>query len=344
MDGNRRPAIAWAMAAAIFGVVLGGYRAADATRDQAGRDLDIAMAVSRSHARTATTVRKGVVAIDCYRGPGVDAAGQKSAGREGYGAGLVVRTDGRILTALHVVAGAIRIQVRVADGRSFSASVFARDEEIDLALLRLDAEGLDLFVPPMGDDRAMEIGETVLAVGNPFGLPGSVSAGILSGRDRTNVVEENRAALLQTDAAINPGSSGGPLFNLRGEVVGLVNAILTRSGGDQGLAFAVPSRELAYSVPRMLRGEKVSRGWLGIQVRGNKTEPGIDVVTVVPGGPAAAGGLRSGDRIVRWESRDVANLTDLRPLIRTAAPGGKVAIEVLRGGKRQEFEILVGER
>ena len=149
---------------------------------------------------------------------------------------------------------------------------------------------------------------------------------------------------MQTDAAINPGSSGGPLFNLRGEVVGLVNAILTRSGGHQGLAFAVPSRELAYSIPRLLRGEKVTRGWLGIQVRSNKTEAGIDVVTVVPGGPASTGGIRSGDRIVRWQSREVSALTDLRPLIRTAAPGGKVAVEVVRGGKRQEFEILVGER
>ena len=284
MDGNRRTTIAWAMAAAILGVVFGGHRPADAKRDQARLDLDIAMAVSRSLARTASAVREGVVAIDSYRGPSVDAAGQRNAGSEGYGAGLVVRADGRVLTALHVVDKATRIQVRVADGRRFPATVFARDEETDLALLSLDAEGLDLYVPRMGDDQAMDIGETVLAVGNPFGLPGSVTAGILSGRGRTNVVENNRAALLQTDAAINPGSSGGPLFNLRGEVVGLVNAILTRSGGHQGLAFAVPSRELAYAIPRLLRGEKVTRGWLGIQVRSNKTEPGIDVVTVVPGG------------------------------------------------------------
>jgi serine protease Do len=332
------------MAAAILGVVFGGHRSADATRDPAERDLDVAMAVSRSHARTVAAVHKGVVAIDCYRGPRVDAAGKKSAGTEGYGAGLVVRADGRILTALHVVANSIRIQVRLHDGRSIPAKVIARDEGTDLALLALEAEGLDLLVPRMGDDQATEIGESVIAIGNPFGMADSASRGILSGRGRTNVVENNTAALLQTDAAINPGSSGGPLFNLRGEVIGLVNAILTRSGGHQGLAFAVPSRELAFSVPRLMRGEKVSRGWLGIQVRGNQTKSGIDVVTVVPGGPASEGGLRSGDRIVRWESRSIEELTDLRPLIRTAAPGGRVAVEVMRSGKRQEFEILVGTR
>jgi len=214
-------------------------------------------------------------------------------GRDGYGAGIVVRADGLILTAHHVVKGATALAIVFEDGEEHPGKLLAADEEIDVALVRTIAPGRTFTPVTFGVDAKLELGQALIAIANPFGLGLSVTRGILSARERRNVVGQNSAALLQTDAAINPGSSGGALVNLNGEVVGLIVAILTRTGGHQGIGFAVPTHELKRALPYLIRGEPVRRPWLGVRVA--QTDQGLRIRSVVPAGPASNAGLRAGD-------------------------------------------------
>ena len=307
-------------------------------------ELNLALAVSRTVARAAERARPFVVSIRCTKPPLMENGKAKNAGEEGYGAGVLVRRDGMVLTSLHVVEGGLSLHVRLADGRELPAKIHAEDASIDLALLKIDAADLDVPAAEFVDDSGVSVGETVLAIGNPYGLPGSVTTGVLSARGRRHVVAGNSAALLQTDAAINPGSSGGALVNLKGEVIGLVNAILTKTGGDQGVGFAVPSSELKFALPLLMAGKPVVRGWIGVHVatEGDGKE-GVRVLSVVPHGPAAKAGLVEGDRIVRWSARRVRDLDDLRGLIRTAAAGERVRVLVLRDGATRGLKLDVEE-
>jgi serine protease Do len=315
-----------------------------ATPSREVEELNLALAVSRTVARAAGRARPFVVSIRCTKPPVVENGKAKKAGEEGYGAGVLVRRDGMVLTSLHVVEGGFSLHVRLADGRELPAKIHAQDPSIDLALLKIDAPDLDLPAARLVDDSSVSVGETVLAIGNPYGLPGSVTTGVLSARGRRNVVAGNSAALLQTDAAINPGSSGGVLVNLKGEVIGLVNAILTKTGGDQGVGFAVPSSELRFALASMFDAKPVVRGWVGIHVatEGDGKE-GVRVLSVVPDGPAAKAGVAKGDRIVRWSARRVRNLDDLRGLIRTAAAGERVHVLILRNGETRGLKLDVEE-
>ncbi|MHC5050554.1 MAG: S1C family serine protease, partial [Planctomycetota bacterium] len=218
-------------------------------------------------------------------------------GRDGYGAGIVVRGDGLIMTALHVVKDATALAIVFEDGEEHPGKLLAADEEIDVALVRTVAPGRTFSPARFGSDAELELGESLVAIANPFGLGISVTRGILSARERRNVVGQNSAGLLQTDAAINPGSSGGALVNLNGELVGLIVAILTRTGGHQGIGFAVPAYELERALPYLLRGEPVRRPWLGVRV--TQTGQGLRIKSVVPAGPASNAGLRAGDTLLR---------------------------------------------
>jgi len=301
----------------------------DATKDPQRGDIDVAAAVSRAQAEAIERVLPSVVSVHAL----------SPAGEE-FGAGVVIQTSGAILTAHHVVRGATAIAVRTVDGVEYPARLAATDPQADLALLRVDAI---LPSAKLGRDDLVRIGETVLAVGNPFGLYGTVSRGVLSARGRRNVIHDNVAPLLQTDAALNPGSSGGALVNLRGEVVGLVTAIMTRNGGHQGAGFAVPASELRHALPYLLRGERVERSWLGVHIRVvGGVEEGLEIVKTTPGGPARKAGLRAGDVILRLNDERVSDVSCLRRILRITRVGQPIRIALRRGDRLFALTVTAG--
>lgn len=293
----------------------------DATLEQAASDLRIAQAVARSETRAVERVAASVVSIEALGAQG-----------EEFGSGIVVDPKGLLLTAMHVVRHAASITVTLDDRSEYAAEVIATDPATDLALLQVKAPGRRFTPAVLGRDEAVRLGETVFVVGNPFGLQGSVSRGILSGRDRRRVMPGLSAGLLQTDAPINPGSSGGALANLRGEVVGLVTAILSRNGTDQGVGFALPASELRYALPFLRRREPVQRAWIGVRVREvSGRDPGLLIVGTTAKGPAAAAGLRPGDVILGAAGRRIETLAQLRLLLRGSSIEKPLRLRIRRG-------------
>jgi len=293
----------------------------DATVEQAATDLEIALAAARTQTRAVERVAACVVSIESLGSQG-----------EEFGSGIVVDRKGLVLTALHVVRKATSITVTLADRSVYSAEMIASDPATDLALMRVKAPGRSFIPAVLGRDEALRLGEPLLVVGNPFGLAGSVSRGVLSGRDRRHVMPGQSAGLLQTDAPINPGSSGGALANLRGEVVGLVTAILSRNGSHQGVGFAVPAGELRYALAFLRRGEAVQRAWIGVSVRevGGRG-PGLLIVGTTAKGPARAAGLRPGDVILRAGETRIDTIRQLRLVLRSTAIGQPLQLRIRRG-------------
>ncbi|MFI5402979.1 MAG: S1C family serine protease, partial [Planctomycetota bacterium] len=285
--------------------------------------LRIAIAESRAVVHAAAGVRKSVVALRAL-----------GTGRDAYGTGIVVAPEGHVLTALHVVDGATAIAVILDDGEEFTGRIRAWDRSTDLALLEVVAKDRVFEPATLAPDHAIDVGETVVAVSNPFGLGTSVTRGVLSATDRRNVVDGQRAALLQTDAAINPGSSGGALVNLRGEVIGLITAIITRSGGHQGVGLAVPAHEIRRSLERLSKGEAAPHAWLGVRVRRDPVPgQGLKVLQVAPEGPAAAAGVRDGDILKSLEGRSLDHIEDLREALDGAKAGDCLSAELAREGE-----------
>lgn len=272
--------------------------------------------------------------------------------RMGLGSGFIISSDGYILTNNHVVEGADSVLVRMSDRREFTAEIIGTDPRSDLALLRIDASGLPMVKLDSKDD--LEVGEWVLAIGSPFGLDYSVSAGIVSAKGRSLPTErnENYVPFIQTDVAINPGNSGGPLFNLEGEVVGVNSQIFTRSGGSIGLSFAVPASVARNVVDQLKENGKVTRGWLGVTIQdvdknlaesfGLKRPGGALVVDVSPDGPAAKAGLQSGDIIVSFDGKDVPTSSSLPHIVGLVTPGSEVTVELVRNKKSLTRKVKVG--
>jgi len=267
------------------------------------------------------------------------------------GSGFIISADGYIVTNNHVVEGADKVTVNFGDSKSegLPAKIVGTDSETDLALLKVESSK-PLPVLAFGDSDAMEVGEWVVAIGNPFGLSNTVTAGILSakGRDIHSGPFDN---FLQTDASINPGNSGGPLLNMAGEVIG-INTAITANG--QGIGFAIPSN-LAEKVIKDLReGKKVSRGWLGVTIQdvnedvakalGLKDAKGALIGSTMPGEPADKAGLRAGDVIIRVDNADVSNASELTRSVAGLKPGTKAEVTVLRDGKEMKFSVTLGER
>ncbi len=255
------------------------------------------------------------------------------------GSGFLLGPEGYVVSNHHVVKDAQWIQVRLADGRLFDAELVGSDPDTDLALLRV-VDGTDLPSVVLGDSDRLEVGDWVVAIGNPFGLDRSVSHGLISAKERVLGVGP-LDDFIQTDALINPGNSGGPLFNMRGEVVGVNSAVISNA---QGIGFAVPINMVKDLLPNLLDNGHVERGWLGMTVVEEPGKHSAQVVDVYPGGPAAAAGLRSGDRVTTINGRPVDSYLQLLRKISLLAPGTLVRMGVQRGTAAREFTARVAER
>lgn len=276
---------------------------------------------------------------------------QPRVGAAGEGSGVIVDEAGFILTNTHVVSQATQVTVRLSDGRTSRARIIGADPLSDLAVLRIDAG--KLTPATWGDSGQLEVGDPVLAVGNPFGLAHTVTAGIVSAKDRRVDIEHaGYRDFLQTDAAVNPGNSGGPLVNLKGEVVGINTAIVGQA--YQGISFAIPSRLAQEVYNRLKTTGKVTRGWLGVAMQ-DLTEPlaeklgvpearGAIVASVVPDSPAKHAGIQRGDVIVKWGEHAIVDSNDLRSRVAQAKVDSKVPVTLYRDGQKREVTVAVSER
>jgi serine protease Do len=270
--------------------------------------------------------------------------------RPSAGSGFIVDPRGVILTNNHVVENAVNITVTLDDGRSFEAKVVGRDPLTDVALIRVTREVKDLPTVKLGDSDAMRVGDWVVAIGNPFGLSSSVSAGIVSATAR-NVRITRYDEFIQTDAAINPGNSGGPLFNMKGEVVGINTAIV---GGGSGIGFAVPSNLVKALVPQLEKAGRVTRGYLGVQIQdlnsnlaqalGVPEQRGAIITEISPGGPAARAALKVDDVVTQLNGQPVESSHALSRMVAIYQPGTEVTLRVYREGKPKELKVELGTR
>jgi serine protease Do len=279
------------------------------------------------------------------------AQGGRGEPRQGLGTGFIISADGFILTNAHVVAGFDDILVRLSDAkREFKAKVVGIDKRSDVALVKVDATGLP--VAKLGDSSKLEAGQWVAAIGSPFGFANTITAGIVSAKGRS-LPDEMYVPYIQTDVAVNPGNSGGPLLNLKGEVVGVNSAIYSGTGGYMGVSFAIPI-EVALDVAKQLRSQgKVTRGRIGIGVQpltkelaqsfGLKDQSGAVIVTVEENSPAAKAGAKVGDVVLGWNGKPLDDPNELPRFVAATRPGSPAKMEVWRNGKREELAVTVGE-
>jgi serine protease Do len=268
----------------------------------------------------------------------------------GTGSGFIISSDGYILTNAHVVDGADEVTVKLTDKRTFTAKVIGADARSDIALIKITASNLPKVT--IGDPTKLRVGEAVVAIGSPFGFENSVTSGIVSAKGRS-LPSENYVPFIQTDVAVNPGNSGGPLFNLRGEVVGVNSQIYSRSGGYQGVSFAIPI-DVAMDVANQLKTTgKVSRGWLGVAIQevtadladsfGLDRPRGALIAEVQEGSPAAKGGLQVSDVVLKFDGKPIEDASDLSRLVGNTRPGTKVPVQVWRKRALKEIYLVTGE-
>lgn len=272
---------------------------------------------------------------------------------QSLGSGVIIDAgQGYVLTNNHVIDRATAIQVTLMDGRRLTAEVIGVDPQVDLAVIRIPAEGLTGI--PLADSDRLRVGDFVVAIGNPFGLGHTVTSGIVSALGRSGLGIEGFEDFIQTDASINPGNSGGALVNLRGELTGINTAILAPGGGNVGIGFAIPSNMVHQIMTQLIEHGEVRRGQLGISVQDLTPElaqafglrefrPGVVVVQVGEGTPAAQAGLTSGDIVTRINTRTIRNAAELRTAIGLLRVGERLEIEVLRNGKREVLSAQIAE-
>ena len=268
----------------------------------------------------------------------------------GLGSGFIVRADGVILTNAHVVADATEVIVKLTDKREFKAKVIGIDKPSDVAVIKIDALNLPVVKIDKADD--VKVGEWVLAIGSPYGFENTVTSGIVSAKARA-LPGDNYVPFIQTDVAVNPGNSGGPLFNMKGEVIGINSQIYSRSGGYQGLSFAVPIDVALKVQDQLLKNGRVTRGRLGVGIQdvnqalaesfGLKKPAGALVSSVEKDSPAARAGLLAGDVIVRYNDTEITTSSQLPVLVSNTAPGGVAKLDVMRQGETKRIDVTVGE-
>jgi serine protease Do len=277
-----------------------------------------------------------------FRNPNDQALVQNS-----LGSGVVVTNEGHIITNNHVVDQVDEIEVQLSDGRTKKARLVGADSQVDLAVLKID----DPSVKPLklADSDTVQAGDFVLAIGNPFGFEETVTDGIISSKGRPNR-SDFFGDLLQTNAAINPGNSGGPLINLRGEIVGINTAIISRTGGSQGIGFAIPSNTIRTALESLLKQGRIIRGYLGIQTRAlqpgqnGADAEGVTIEQVMPGSPAAQAKLQHGDVIRKFNGREVKNINALRSMVAQTELNKNVELEIMRDGKPLNVSAQVKEQ
>ena len=267
------------------------------------------------------------------------------------GSGVVVSGDGYILTNNHVVADADEILVTLSDKKKYEAQIIGRDPKTDLALIKIKTENT-IPAARLGDSDKLMVGDWVVAIGNPFGLGSTVTAGIVSAKGRV-IGAGPYDNFIQTDASINPGNSGGPLFNLNGEVIGVNTAIVSQSGGNVGIGFAIPINMAKSVMPQLKERGKVVRGWLGVSIQevtqeikeqfGLKTEEGALIGEVTKGSPADKGGLKRGDVIINFDGKKVKAMSILPAMVAETPVGKEVEILIIRKGKEKRLTITIGE-
>jgi serine protease Do len=272
------------------------------------------------------------------------------APRHGQGSGFIITSDGTILTNAHVVADAAELTVKLTDRREFKGKVLGVDRRTDIAVVKIDASGLPTV--RLGDPAKLKVGEWVAAIGSPFGLENTVTAGIVSAKSRS-LPDEGYVPFIQTDVAINPGNSGGPLFNMAGEVVGINSQIYSRTGGYMGLSFSIPIDVAVKIKDDLVKHGKVNYGRIGVAIqnvnKGLAESFGLDrprgalVSTVEPGSPAEKAGVKSGDVIVAVDGKPIDQSVDLPRIIGETRPGTAVALQVWRQGATQTLRVTVGE-
>jgi serine protease Do len=273
--------------------------------------------------------------------------------RRGLGSGFVISPDGYVVTNNHVVEDAAEIQVVFNDRNNVPAKLVGRDPSTDIAVLKVDPPPPNLAVVAWGDSDAAEPGSWVIAIGSPFGLGGTVTVGVVSARSR-DIRSGPFDDFIQTDAAINRGNSGGPLFNARGEVVGVNTAIFSPTGGNVGIGFAVPSRTAQAVADQLIRTGRVERGYVGLRLQeitpalaqalGRPDDKGVLTASVEPGSPAERAGVRTGDVITAFNGQPVESGRDLSRAVAALKPGTQAAMTVVRDGKTQDLTLTVGQR
>lgn len=267
------------------------------------------------------------------------------------GSGVIVSSDGYIVTNNHVVGGADKVEVRLSDARVFPATIVGTDPKSDVAIIKINKTGLPAI--RVGDSSRLRIGSFVLAVGNPFGLEQTVTLGIVSALGRSGLGITDYENFIQTDAAINPGNSGGALVNMKGELVGINTAILSRTGGSVGIGFAIPVNLVMGIKKSIDKYGKVVRGWLGVTVQevtpeiakglGLTSARGALVSEVMKASPAEKAGMKRGDVIVAIDGKPVQNTASMRFMVSEGMPGSQVKVKVLRNGKEKNLTVVVGD-
>ena len=265
------------------------------------------------------------------------------------GSGVIISQDGYIVTNSHVISKADNIIVMLNDGRKATAKVIGNDVESDLAVIKVDLTGLK----PLGfREQSTQVGDVVLAIGNPFGVGQTVTQGIISATGRTDLGINTVEDFIQTDAAINPGNSGGALVDAYGQLVGINTAIFSRSGGSMGIGFAIPTEIVKLVMNGIIKDGKVRRGWLGIELQSSMKDPtklgddtqGVEVMNVMPDGPAAKAGLQKGDIITAMDNKPVDDANTLIQMVARKAPNSVVNLQVMRNKAQSSVNVTLGER
>lgn len=319
---------------------------ASSSRTTVDKSLPGTAATMPSLAPAARRAAPAVVSIVASR-PGRDGLAQT-----GLGSGVIVSPEGYLLTNNHVVEGAGAIEIELADGRRAPARLIGIDAETDLALLKTDLDGLPAL--PFVERPALQVGDVVLAIGNPFNVGQTVTSGIVSALGRSQPLLSAFETFIQTDAAINPGNSGGALVDAQGELVGINTAIVSGGGGNLGIGFAIPADTARQVMQALLRDGEVRRGWIGVELRELTPElaeslslplhEGVLVTGVLGGGPAAAAGVRPGDAVLRVGDTRVASASTLLAVVAALQPGTRITLELQRDRHRFDAQVQVAQR